>query len=88
MFTIRLVRDPVEPTAARHRSPCWANRPTTTTSAALNNSCNMLERISGTVNSSSFFKIGPWVMSISYRADLWKAMGVFILFSCGNSALL
>ena len=46
-FTIRFVREPVEPTAATLTLP--QNRPTTTRSAALNNSCSRLVRIMGMV---------------------------------------
>ena len=53
-----------EPTAARELSP--ANLPTTTISAALNNSCKMLEHIKGIVKISIFFKMDPLHMSISY----------------------
>lgn len=47
--TSRLIREVVEPTAARDSFP--ANRPTTMTSAALNNSCSILEAIRGIANS-------------------------------------
>ena len=56
--------DELEPTAAKELSP--ANRPTTMISAALNNSCKTLEHISGTVNWSSFGRIAPLHISISY----------------------
>ena len=60
-LTIRLIRLPVEPTAARHSLP--AKRPTTTMSAALKSSCNMPEAIRE--NISTFGSSGPSVMSIS-----------------------
>ena len=62
MLTIRLMREVVEPTAARASGP--AKRPTTTTSAALKRSCSRLDSISGRANSSSFPARGPWTMSI------------------------
>ena len=49
--------EPFDPTAARELSP--ANRPTTTTSAALKNNCNTLDAINGNENSNKFFKIEP-----------------------------
>ena len=59
----RAIREVLEPTAARELSP--AQRPTTTTSAALNSSCSMVERVSGTAKRSSFGRIAPCSMSIS-----------------------
>lgn len=61
-FVRRLTSAEVDPTAASERSP--AKRPTTTMSAALNNSWRMLENISGTAKAIIFFRIGPSSMSI------------------------
>ena len=62
-LTIRLMSAEVDPTAASELSP--AKCPTTTISAALNNSCRMLEHISGSANSRSFPRSGPFIISIS-----------------------
>ena len=64
-FTSRLMSAALEPTAARELSP--ANLPTTTMSAALNNSCKTLEHISGRAKASIFGSSLPLHMSISYR---------------------
>ena len=61
---MRLVSEPVEPTAASASSP--AKRPTTMTSAALNISCSMPESISGSAKRISGSSTGPFSMSISY----------------------
>ena len=63
-LTSRLMRELVDPTAARELSP--AKRPTTMMSAALNRSCKMPDPISGRANRSIFFRTGPDVMSIPY----------------------
>ena len=63
-FTRRLIKEPVEPTAARELSP--AKRPTTTTSAALKSSCKRLEKIRGIEKASSLEKTGPSVISILF----------------------
>ena len=55
------MREPLEPTAASAVLP--AKRPTTTTSAALNSSCRMLEAASGMENRMIFCNIGPLVRS-------------------------
>jgi hypothetical protein len=55
------MRAPLEPTAARAVLP--AKRPTTTTSAALNSSCKMLDAASGSENRMIFCSIGPLVRS-------------------------
>gem|GEM_PF-6733424 len=60
----RLMSEPVQPTAAKASSP--ANFPTTTTSAALNSSCRMLESIRGTANLSIFGNICPSHIFIVY----------------------
>ena len=64
--TNKFVRSPINaelyPTAARELSP--AKCPTTTISAAVNNSYSTLEHISVTVNMSIFLNIGPLHMSI------------------------
>ena len=51
-FTSRLMSEPLEPTAASAVLP--AKRPTTTTSAALNSSCRMLDAASGMENRMIF----------------------------------
>ena len=51
----------VEPTAPNAVEP--ANRPTTATSAILNNTCNRLEKIRGMLNRKIFFPSGPVVRS-------------------------
>ena len=60
---IRLISAAVEPTAARASLP--VQRPTTITSAALYNSCNMLVSISGTAKAATFGINLPCVMSSS-----------------------
>lgn len=60
-LTSRLMSAPFEPTAASAVLP--ANRPTTTTSAALNRSCKMLDAASGRENRMIFFSSGPLVRS-------------------------
>ena len=59
---IRLISAVLEPTAARASLP--ANRPTTTTSAALNSSCSRLEAISGRAKSSILSASDPLHMSM------------------------
>ena len=61
-LTRRLMRAPLEPTAASAVLP--AKRPTTTTSAALNSSCKMLEAASGSANRMIFWSSGPVVRSL------------------------
>ena len=61
-FTIRLLRELVEPTAAM--ASLLSNCPTTTISAALNSSCSMPDSISGTEKRSSLPMRGPLHMSI------------------------
>ena len=63
-FVIRLISEPVEPTAANDCLP--ANCPTTTTSAALNNNCKTLERINGIQNNINLPITGPFNISISF----------------------
>ena len=58
-----MIREVVEPTAARELSP--AHRPTTTMSAALKSSCRTLEHISGMENRSILERMGPLHISIS-----------------------
>jgi hypothetical protein len=65
-LTSRLIRELVDPTAASAASP--AQRPTTTTSAALNSSCSRLESISGRANNKIFPASGPCTISIRYPA--------------------
>ena len=65
-FTSRLIREPLEPTAASAVLP--AKRPTTTTSAALNSSCKMLDAASGMENRMIFCSIGPLVRSAERSA--------------------
>ena len=60
-LTSRLMSAPLEPTAASAVLP--ANRPTTTTSAALKSSCRMLDAASGSENRMIFWSIGPLVRS-------------------------
>ena len=60
-LTSRLMSAPLEPTAASAVLP--AKRPTTTTSAALNNSCRMLDAASGRENRMIFCSMGPLVKS-------------------------
>ena len=62
-FVSNPINDVLDPTPANELSPAYL--PTTTISAALNNSCNILEHINGIVNSSILLKIGPLHMSIS-----------------------
>jgi hypothetical protein len=62
-LTSKLTSAEVAPTAARDSLP--AKRPTTTTSAALNRSCSILDNASGTANTISLTKIGPLHISIS-----------------------
>ena len=50
----KFIIEPFEPTAANEFFP--ANRPTTTTSAALKNNCNTLDAISGNANNNNLFK--------------------------------
>ena len=56
-FVNRLINDDVEPTAASDASP--AKFPTTIMSQALNNSCRMPDKITGTENIIIFRKVGP-----------------------------
>ena len=60
-LTSRLMSAPLEPTAASAVLP--AKRPTTTTSAALNSSCRMLDAASGRENRMIFCSMGPLVRS-------------------------
>ena len=60
-LTSRLMSAPLEPTAASAVLP--AKRPTTTTSAALNSSCRMLDAASGRENRMIFCSMGPLVKS-------------------------
>ena len=61
-LTIRLMSEVLEPTAANASLP--TNCPTTTTSAALNSSCRMLEAIRGRANNRILLHRGPLHMSI------------------------
>ena len=56
-----MINAPLEPTAASAVLP--AKRPTTTTSAALNSNCRMLDAASGTENKMIFCSMGPLVRS-------------------------
>ena len=63
-LTKRLIKEVVEPTAAKASLPVY--RPTTMMSAALNSSCKMPEHISGSANSRILLNSGPLHISISY----------------------
>ena len=85
----------VLPTAARLLLP--ANRPTTMTSAALNNSCRIFAAISGRQKMISLSASEPWVMSIlflfismmllSYIIQFINISGKLCLIGTGEQSL-
>ena len=86
-LTVRLISEVLEPTAAKASLP--ANRPTTTTSAALNRSCNRLEAISGRANSRILSASDPLHMSMlcflfTIPAPLFKKPNYSIIKEWGN----
>ena len=97
-LTSRLINAPLEPTAASAVLP--AKRPTTTTSAALNSNCRMLDAASGTENKMIFCSMGPLVRSaerlvvaMSYlppivRSRFYKRCTPLERSFCSHTALL